>query len=428
MIARPSSEPLAARAFWRSALLLFVAMRAGDALNAVTGLFLVPKLLAPEALGAVLPLMQFGAVLTLPAGILATVFTRFLCAYGVAGEGEKARGLLRDTLLLALGVLALGEGVALGVVPAVCRWLHLQTGAAAAHLAVASALLAALVPMTTAALQATKGFGALAAGAVAAAVGRLAVMAALLPLLGLAGYFVGQGAALVITAAVALVALRARLAHAAGQPLPFGLWLADLRPMGRYALRVALGAAVAAVQGTAVTFAIRHRLCADDSAAYYLFSRFAEVATYCGTSLALVLFPYAVEADVLGGASAPLRGRTVGLLLALGTLLAAALAVLLPPLLPYLPFGEAYAARAPLAGYLALIATLNAAIALYSAHETARGRFRWLWVTGSGALLLCGLLFGAPGLTLLGALHRLFAVALGQLLALGAMAWREGRA
>ena len=393
-------------------------MRLGDAVNAVTGLWAIPRALGAERLGAVLPLLQFGAVLTLPMTVLCTVFTRTLCAYVVSGEQTKARGLLRDTLLLALLCLTLGLGVlACGVVRPLCRVLDIPANAAVATLALISALLAALVPMTTAALQATKRFGAMALGTLLAAPARLAAMLLLLPLLDLSGYFLGQSLPLLLTAAVALLALRPLLRRAPGSALPFGLWFADLRPLARYTLWVALGALVAALQGAAVTFAIRHRLTADASAAYYLLSRFAELATYCGTTLALVLFPYAVEARAHQQASAPLLRRTALLLFAGGLLLSAALFFLLPPLFRLLPTYAPYASYAPWGAYLALTTTLNALSTLHFSHAMARNDFRWLAIAAPIALAAAALFLLSPTLSLPGALHRLFALAAIQLLA-----------
>ena len=60
--------------------MLFCAMRLADILNAVTGLWVIPRGLDEGALGAVLPLMSFGALLALPASVLSTVFARHLCA------------------------------------------------------------------------------------------------------------------------------------------------------------------------------------------------------------------------------------------------------------------------------------------------------------------------------------------------------------
>ena len=64
--------------FWWYSFMLFVALRVGDIINAIVGLWLVPKYVEQEELGAVLPLTQFAASIGAPITVLVTVFTKFL--------------------------------------------------------------------------------------------------------------------------------------------------------------------------------------------------------------------------------------------------------------------------------------------------------------------------------------------------------------
>ena len=48
--------------FWWYSLMLFAALRFGDLINAFVGLWLVPKYVPSEELGAVLPLTQFATM------------------------------------------------------------------------------------------------------------------------------------------------------------------------------------------------------------------------------------------------------------------------------------------------------------------------------------------------------------------------------
>ena len=394
--------------------MLFCAMRLADILNAVTGLWVIPRGLDEGALGAVLPLMSFGALLALPASVLSTVFARHLCAYAAAGDGERLRGLLRDALGAALALLLVALGVASALMPWLCATLRVPH-TPAGYLAVGYGLLAAFVPLATAALQALGRFGTLSLAALAAAPARLAAMVLFLPLLGLSGYFLGQAVPLLVNVAAAAIALR---------PLLFGkatrAWHFDLRPMARYALRVGLGAAVGALQGMAATFAIRHRLADDASAAYYLLSRFAEIATYCGGTLGAVLFPYAVAAHVRGEPSRGLRDGVFGAILLGGALLALALWLGLPWLFAYLPGYAPYVPYAPWAGYLTLAVTLNAASASHFAHANARDDFRYLRYVVPLSLLFAAAFLFLPCRTLAGMLHLLFAAAFAQFLCVGA--------
>ncbi len=404
--------------------MLFGAMRLADALNAVTGLWVIPRGLDPGALGAVLPLMSFGAMLALPASVLATVFARHLCAYAAAGDGERLRGLLRDALGASLALLLAAQGVASALMPWLCATLRVPH-TPAGYLAVGYGLLAAFVPLATAALQALGRFGTLSLASLAAAPVRLGAMVALLPTLGLSGYFLGQAAPLLTHAAAAALALRPLLRGRASRA-----WRADLRPMARYALWVAVGAGAGALQGMAATFAIRHRLTDDASAAYYLISRFAEIATYCGGTLGAVLFPYAVAARVRGEPSRGLRDGVLGALLGGGALLALALWAGLPWLFARLPGYAPYAPHAAWAGYLTLAVTLNAVSAGHFAHANARDDFRYLRYAVPLSLGFAAAFLLLPCRTLPGMLHLLFLAAAAQALCVAAdvlREWREGR-
>ncbi len=400
--------------------MVFVAMRLGDAINAVTGLWVIPARLPQAALGAVLPLMQFGAVLALPVGVLATLFGRYLCAYTVAAEFRRAQGFLRDTLLLSAGGLSMGLLVAAGLMPWLCHWLHLPR-TDAIYWAVGTAFLSTFLPMLTTALQATKRFGALSLSALLSAPVRLVGMWLLLPLLGLSGYFIGQLTALVASAAVAMLAIW-RLGRAWGlrERLPFALWRSEARAMLRYGAWVALGQTLAAIQGMVLTFTLRYRLGTDASAAYYLLSRFAELATYCATTLALVLVPYAIEAKRRHIATRTLELSVQGGLLLCGLLLAGALALGIPLLFRWLPAYAPYADYAPHAALLALIATLNGCAALHFAAATARDDFHWLAYALPITLGLSVVLLALPLTTLPQFLACLLSAALLQALCIAA--------
>ena len=63
-------------AFARSALLLFLALRAGDFVNVAAGLWFVPLYVLPEDIGAVLPVTSFATFLALPVFAVAVVMVR----------------------------------------------------------------------------------------------------------------------------------------------------------------------------------------------------------------------------------------------------------------------------------------------------------------------------------------------------------------
>lgn len=396
-------------AFWRSTAGVFIALRIADLLNAVTGLYIIPLNLPSNAIGAVLPLMQVGAVLAMPVSVFTLVFTRHLCAYAVAGDSVRTRGLLRDALTATALTLCGALLLAALLMPWICHLLRIEH-TAAGYLAVGYGLLAAFTPMAWSALQALKRFGAISAGALIGAPIRLVVMAFFLPIFGLSGYFIGQSLPPLIMLIVAGIALFPLLKQSRDAPVM--AWRNDLKPMLRYAGWITLGVLAAGLQGAIITFVIRNRLTDDVSGAYYLISRFAEIATYSGTTLATVLFPFAIEARLRGLTSHQFHIGVTAFILLLGFSLAALLYGLLPFVFTYIPGLSPYLGYEGAAAYLTLITTLNAASTLHFTHAAAHDRFIYLIFLLPLTLLLSGalLFFSAPSLVQI--LHLLFGHAL----------------
>lgn len=406
-----------AKRFWLSLVLVFGALRLADVANAVSGLWVVPAHLSPEALGAVPPLSAFGAFLALPMGAIAVVFSRQLCAYATAGDGLRARGLLRDALAAATLLFLAALGAAALALPWLRDTLRVERSWDV-FLAVAYGLLSALVPLFTAALQALRRFGAIAASNLLSAPSRLVFLLFCLPALGLSGYFLGQIVAFLVLIAVACWAMRSLL-FGPGR-CPVLAWRDDARPIARYAGKVALSTLVGFIPVLAVSFVIRARLPGTESGAFYLVSRFSEIAAYCGNTVALVLFPFAVAARTRGESSARLHDGAFLATLLGGAALAALFWFLLPLLFPLIPGYAAYVPHARLAAYLTLVTACNVAVATHFSHAQARDDFRYLAYFIPLSLLSAAALWLFASGSLLRVLHILFACALAQLLCVGA--------
>ena len=98
--------------FWWYSLMIFVACRSGDAIQAFIGLWLVPKYVGAEELGAVLPLQQLSGLFTVPLAVLATVFAKYVNVYATRGEFGKVRCLVRDVLMASAALFAVCIGAA----------------------------------------------------------------------------------------------------------------------------------------------------------------------------------------------------------------------------------------------------------------------------------------------------------------------------
>lgn len=86
---------------WWYTILLFVAQQFGAVINAFIGLWLVPKYVPQQELGAILPLAQVGTALTVPLSVLAITFSKYVNLFATQGEYGKVKVLLRDVFCLS---------------------------------------------------------------------------------------------------------------------------------------------------------------------------------------------------------------------------------------------------------------------------------------------------------------------------------------
>ena len=66
---------------WWYTALLFIAQRFGDAINMFVGMWLVPRYVPAEELGAVVPLTQAVAFVALPLSIVTIPFMKFITVF-----------------------------------------------------------------------------------------------------------------------------------------------------------------------------------------------------------------------------------------------------------------------------------------------------------------------------------------------------------
>lgn len=368
---------------WWYTLLLFCVGRASDVISAVIGLYLVPKYVSQDELGAVLPLAQIGTVLGLPMTILLIPFTKFLNTYATRGEYGKVKRLLRDAFILAAIMLFGTLLYAHHIMPLLFERMRVQNG----HLGlliVASGVVATLSPVFGNALQALKKFKLLAVLSFGGAIVRLGIMLITLPIRGLSGYFLSQTSASVFGIAAALLGLRRWLGREVKME-PY--WDVDWKPLLKYTLPVAVTFVAVSIQAAAETFVIRQRLPAVESAGYYIISRFGEIGSYLGMTLLFVLFPLVSEKHERGATSFRLLWQSMAAALGSGLLLAAFLLAFGGRILNMNPAWRAYSAYAPCMALLAAVYALRTAGGCFAYHQMACNRFGFVWYCSLASVL-----------------------------------------
>ncbi len=360
--------------FAANALLLFAALRAGDAVSLAAGMWFVPRYVSPEDIGAVLPVTSFATFLSLPVFALAMAVMKESAVLASRGERGRVRSLLRGVFAAVAVALAAVLAVAAATMPGYLSLLRVPD-AAAGFLVVAAAFLGCVAPVYTDALQSLRRFRALAAVEVAGSFVRFATMLAVMPFRALAGYFAGQAALPAFRIAGSVFALRGDLS---AEPEPY--WTRE--SVRRLALSFL---AVAAYQGAPMAASLveqtvlRTSLPDLDSAGYYMATRYSDFLCYLTFPLLLVMFPYTAAAAECKSSTRPFVLKCSAVALAAAAALAAAYALFGKELLALMPHGGDYADYARYMPYLTAIGAMTTCQVFCTNAEVSAGRFGFLW-------------------------------------------------
>ena len=302
---------------WWYSLMIFVACRSGDVIQAFIGLWLVPKYVGTEELGAVLPLQQLSGLFAVPLAILATVFAKYVNTYATRGEYGKVKSFIRDVLLAACGVFLVCIIAAYLIIPHFYIRLNVTSGMLTV-LVLAAGFATNIASIFTAALQGLKKFKTMTVQNLISAPIRLVTMLVAMPFRALSGYILGQATPPASCSVLAAISLHKDL-----KSIPLDTsWRKDLPEIWRYlwpvAVYMGLGTLFSAINLTVY----RQRLPAVESSAYYVLTRFSEIAGYVGGSMITILVPLASEAHEKGANSLKLLRQTVAASIGSGLILA----------------------------------------------------------------------------------------------------------
>ena len=360
-------------AFARSALLLFLALRAGDLVNVAAGLWFVPRYVLPEDIGAVLPVSSFATFLALPVFAFAMVMMRESACLYAAGERGKVKSLLRGMFAVFAALLVAFLTLAAVVVPRFLGAMRVSD-ASVGVLAVSAAFLGCLAPVYTDALQALKRFAPLAAVELGGSVVRFLVMLAVMPVKALAGYFAGQVALPLFRIAGSVLALHRDLAV---PPSPYWNAAAARRIFLAFLAVVAYQATPMAASLVEQTW-LRTSLPFEISAGYYMVSRFADFLHYLTFPLMLVMFPYTAEAAQQSRSTRPFVLKCSAVAVAAAAVMSVAYSLWGRELLGLVPTGDCYAEYVRYMPWLVLITVLTTCQVFYTNAEVSAGRYGFL--------------------------------------------------
>lgn len=361
---------------WWYAALIFMAQRLGDLINIIIGLWLVPKYVSPDELGAVLPLSQVGSVLGLPLAIILIPFGKFINVFAARNELGKIKSLLRDVFVASLSVGILIVVAAPLLMPKVFSSMRIQKGMLP-WLIVTAGVSTTIAPLFVQALQGLKKFKEISLLNIFTPPIRLIVMLVTMPIRGISGYFSGQLAANTFSITLALINLR----HLFKRSIAAIPYKHEWRAITAFMIPVALITISGRLQNMAEFSTIRYKLPDLDSAAYYFITRFADLPIYFWGALSAVLLPLVSERHETGQDSRSLLNQSMLSILIGGCILALILHLISPTLFNLLPMCQPYHPFTYLMGMVSLTSVFRTAIACFTTYELACRRYHFVALT-----------------------------------------------
>lgn len=324
--------------FWWYSLMIFCAMRAADLMNAFVGLYLVPKYVDSAELGAVMPLAQFANFLAIPAAVFATTFRQELTALANERAFGKMKTLMRGVFIATALFFFIAMIVSRFVLPEFLSRLRIAEGSLG-FVILAASFVSTFAPVYTNALQTLKKFKAYSYINIISAPIRLLTMLVMMPFRALTGYFVGQASTPAFSIGASIIALRKELAVPAEV-----YWTREIlqRVSGLFTV-FAIYAMLTGLPPLIEATTIRQCLPADESAAYYMVTRFADLSTILTTTLCFTIFPFAAEFAAKGKDTRPLILKCMGATVLFTSSLAIFFALFGASILKILPQGDIFA-------------------------------------------------------------------------------------
>ena len=362
---------------WWYSLMIFVACRSGDVIQAFIGLWLVPKYVGPEELGAVLPLSSFASFLALPVSIFAMAFAKEITTLATKQRYGEMKTLIRGVFLTVAAALILAIIASRLLMPLFLERIRIAEGSLGLLILI-SAFLACTAPIYTNALQALKKFKALSVLNLIYAPIRLIVLLITMPIRPLSGYFVGQASTPFLQVVTSVFCLKKELSVPAER-----YWNKTVfRRFGVFIMGISGYMFISALTGLVENLVLRQRLPDIESAAYYMTTRFSEISAFVTGTLLLTLFPFTAEMAENGKATRPLVLKVSAITILFGALLAGFFLLFGKQLIHLLPNGDRYSEYAWAIPWLIAITTIGSIWGYHANTEISAGRFGFLkwWI------------------------------------------------
>lgn len=352
---------------------MFAVSRVGDVVGLYIGMFLVPAVLAPEKLGAVLPLVKFGLLVAVPLGVVARTAMKFISTLLVKEEHGKIKAILRDLAVLSCGVsvlIVLLMWLGWGFVE---RRLKVDDDRIL-WLLVATVVLTCWSPLAQSVSQGLKHFYRLILARMLGPIGRLVVAVLLLQQLQIVGYLLANLAVMGVT----LLLLGEGLTRYFRRDVPTSDYRDLLPEMMRYAVPIGLMTFMISLQLTVEPWVVRHRLPALDSAGFYVAAMFGNIPLWVAPAMTPFLFPLVSERFERGESTRRLHLQAMLFAGIIGAAISVGLLLFGDRLLSLRDAWAQYREYAPYMWRIACVTTLDVLFSCHMIHESACRKFTFL--------------------------------------------------
>lgn len=363
--------------FWWYSIMIFCACRTADFLNAFVGLWLVPKHVDPSELGAVIPLTQFAGFIAIPVSVFAMTFMKEMTVLATNKEYGKMKSLMRGVFIGTGIFLVVTLGITRFTLPYFLERIRIAEGSLGV-LIISTGFIGAIAPVYSNALQALKRFKTISFLSIAGAPIRFITMLLMMPFRAISGYFAGQASTPAFSIIASIWALRKELSVPAE---PYWSY-----PVFKRFSVVFIGIAAcnyaSSILGLSEQTVLRQRLPDIDSAAYYMTTRFSDIACFMHSALITVLFPFTTSLAAEGKPTRPLVIKSSLAMIATGILLAVIFSFFGGPILTILPNGNKYIEYAWVIPCLIIITSISSIQSFHTNTEASAGRFGFLkwWI------------------------------------------------
>ena len=357
--------------------MLFCAMRAADCLNVFVGLWLVPKYVEPSELGAVMPLTNLANFFAIPLAVFASTFRNELTSLAVKGKFGQMKTLMRSVFIATAIFLGVALVVCKLILPAYLERIRVAEGSLALVILVCS-FVTTVSPIYTNALQSLKKFKTNSLISLIGAPVRLLTMLVMIPFRALTGYFVGQTAPGAFAIVASVIGLRKELSVPAE---PY--WNREVvRRYGRLFLIFGISTFACSFSNLIDSTILRQRLPELDSAAFYMVTRFSDIASFLATALIFTIFPFTAELAAKGKDTRPLILKASFAVFVSNAALALLFCLCGAKILALLPHGDDYASYWWAIPWAIANTTIGFFTSFYMTAETSAFRFRFMkwWI------------------------------------------------